>query len=144
MSTVRWLLDSKGYDIWSISPDAPVYKALELLAEKDIGALVVMDGENLVGIVSERDYARKVALRGKAAMDTAVRDIMSADVISISPGGEISQCMEIMTKEKVRHVPVVEEGKVIGMITIGDVVKAIIDRQQFMIEQLEQYIAGGR
>ena len=144
MITIRHLLDSKGYDIWSISPDDPVFEALKLLAEKDIGALLVMEDQDLVGIVSERDYARKIILKGKASMDTQVRDIMSEHVISISPGQDIRESMELMTDKKIRHLPAVEEGKVIGVITIGDLVKGIMDYQEFMIDQLENYITGTR
>lgn len=144
MITVRMLLESKGYDVWSIPPDAPVYEALKLLAEKDIGALLVTEGGDLRGVVSERDYARKVILKGKASMTTPVKDIMTEHVIVISPEEDIRRAMALMTEKRIRHLPVTEDSKVIGVISIGDVVKGVIEHQEFMIDQLENYITGSR
>ncbi len=142
MATVRDMLRTKGYDIWSIAPDATVYDALTLMAEKNIGAVLVMDADNLVGILSERDYARKVALQGKTAPDTSAREIMTDRVICVRPEETAEECMAVMTDKKVRHLPVLEDDQLIGVISIGDVVKAIIPEQEFIIEQLEHYIRG--
>lgn len=140
--TARDLLRVKGTDVWSVSPDATVYQALELMAEKNIGAVLVMDGDRVVGILSERDYARKVALEGKTSRDTKVRQIMTANPVGILPHRTVEECMALMTDKRVRHLPVVEGQRVIGLISIGDVVKDIISQQEFMIEQLENYITG--
>jgi len=142
MTTIRQLLDNKGHDVWSISPDASVYDALRLLAERNIGALLVIRGETLEGIVSERDYARKVILKGKASMKTPVREIMTSEVIAVEPGCTIEEGMALMTEKRLRHLPIVEGDKVVGMISIGDLVKGIIADQEFMIGQLEKYISG--
>ncbi len=142
MKTVRSLLQVKGYAVWTIAPDATVYQALRVMADKNVGALLVLEGDELVGIVSERDYARKVALRGKTAHDTLVRDIMSTDVISIHPDQTVEECMALMTDKRIRHLPVVADGRLIGIISIGDVVKSIITEQGFMIEQRTSYIVG--
>lgn len=128
--------------MWSIPPDATVYDALRLLAERDIGALLVIRGEQLVGILSERDYARKVILKGKSSMKTTVNEIMTERVIVIEPQHTIEEAMALMTEKHLRHLPVIEEDKVIGLVSIGDLVKAKITDQRFMIEQLERYIAG--
>lgn len=144
MRKVRHLLQTKGNQVWSVGPDDTVYDALRVLAEKDIGALLVMDKRKLVGIFSERDYARKVILRGRSSKDTPVRQIMTPRVISVRPDQPIEECMAIMTTRRVRHLPVIEEGRVIGVISIGDVVKDIIAEQEFKIEQLENYISGTR
>jgi CBS domain-containing protein len=128
--------------VWSIPPDATVYDALRLLAERDIGALLVIRGEQLVGILSERDYARKVILKGKSSMKTTVNEIMTERVIVIEPQHTIEEAMALMTEKHLRHLPVIEEDKVIGLVSIGDLVKAKITDQRFMIEQLERYIAG--
>jgi CBS domain-containing protein len=144
MIKIGQLLSAKGHDVWSISPDAPVFDALELMAEKDIGALLVLENENLVGIISERDYARKVILKGKSSINTPVREIMTSKVITIHKEHTIESCMELMTNHRIRHLPVYEGNKLIGMISIGDVVKAIISQQEFLIEQMEQYITGRR
>ncbi|GAB4536268.1 MAG: CBS domain-containing protein [Anaerolineae bacterium] len=143
MLTVGQLLRTKGYDVWSVEPDASVYDALKLMAEKDVGALMVLEGEKLVGIISERDYARKVILKEKSSMDIPVREIMTSQVISVRPEQTIGECMTLMTNERIRHLPVLEDGRLVGIISIGDVVKAIISHQAFMIEQLESYIQGG-
>ncbi len=143
MVTVRQLLQAKGYSIWSIAPDASVYDALKLMADKEVGALLVLDGKKLTGIISERDYARKVTLKGKTAIDTPVKEIMIKEVISVCPEQPIEECMALMTEKRTRHLPVCEGGCLVGIVSIGDVVKAIISQQEFMIEQLERYIDGG-
>ena len=140
MKTVRQIIESKAHKVLCISPDATVYDALKLMAEYDVGALVVMDGDRLVGIFSERDYARKVILHGKASRDTSVREIMTDKVLCVRPEQTMDQCMALMTDKRVRHLPVLDHKHVIGVISIGDVVKEVISEQQFMIEQLEQYI----
>jgi CBS domain-containing protein len=143
MKTVRQLLGLKPAAVWSISPDATTFEAIQMLADKGIGALPVMEGEILVGILSERDYARKVILKGKSSHATPVRDIMSTSVVSVTPDQTNEQCMQIMTDHRIRHLPVVEGGKVIGILSIGDLVKDIISEQQATIEHLEHYIMGG-
>lgn len=142
MQRVHYLLALKGKDVWSIDPDAPVLEAIRLMAERHIGALPVIRGAELLGIVSERDYARKVILKGRSSADTPVRDIMSSPVTTISPDEAVHNCMEIMTRERIRHLPVVDKGRVVGMISIGDLVKAVIEEQQQTIDQLERYIAS--
>jgi CBS domain-containing protein len=136
------LLRRKGRDIWSVSPDSTVYHAIDLMAQKGIGALLVMEGENLVGIVSERDYARKVILRGKSSRETLVREIMSTPVICVAPDLTIEETMSIMTENRVRHLPVIVGERVVGVISIGDVVRGIIDDQEFQIHELTKYITG--
>jgi CBS domain-containing protein len=142
MKLVCHLLDSKGRDVVSIAPDASVLDAIRLMSDKGIGALVVMNGDALAGIVTERDYARKVILKGRASDATEVREIMTTDVVSTSSGESVEKCMNTMTDKRIRHLPVVDEGKVCGIISIGDLVKAIIADQQQAIEQLEHYISG--
>ncbi len=142
MKLVQHLLDNKGRDIISISPDASVLDAIKLMADKGIGALVVIDGGDLKGIVTERDYARKVIIKGRASDTTPVADIMTADVITASSQQTVNECMEMMTAKKCRHLPVVDDGDLVGMISIGDLVQAIISDQQEEIEQLEHYISG--
>jgi CBS domain-containing protein len=144
MNTVRQLLQTKGPAAWSIGPEATVYDALNLMAEKDVGALLVLDGGQLVGVISERDYARKVVLRGKASRETPVREIMTERVVYVRPDQTLEDCMALMTNKRVRHLPVLEGDRLLGVISIGDVVKAIISEQEFMIEQLENYITGSR
>jgi CBS domain-containing protein len=144
MTTVRQLLDQKGTNIWSIHPDASVFDAVAKMAEKDVGSLVVMDGEEFVGIITERHYARNIILRGKTSPSTPVRDIMERHVVVAQPGQSVDECMAIMSEERVRHLPVFEENKLIGIVSIGDLVKSIIGDQKFVIVQLEQYIHGGR
>jgi CBS domain-containing protein len=139
MTTVRQLLDGKGRQVYSVPPQAPVLEAIRLMAEHRIGALLVMNGESLAGIVSERDYALKVILPGRGS-DTPVRDVMSSPVLTVSPDATVQQCMQLVTDKRVRHLPVVEGGRVVGMISIGDLVKAVIAEQQHQIEQLESYI----
>jgi CBS domain-containing protein len=144
VKTVKQLLQVKGRDVWSVTPDASVYEALVYMAEKNVGALLVLDGEQLAGIFSERDYARKVVLRGKTSKDTPVADIMTSRVVYVRPDQTIEDCMALMTDKHIRHLPVLDQGEVVGVISIGDVVKAIISEQTFIIEQLENYIAGAR
>jgi CBS domain-containing protein len=144
MTTIRSLLDKKGYEVWSVPPDATVYDALRLLDERDIGALLVIRGEQLVGILSERDYARKVALKGKTSMKTPVSEIMTEKVVVVEPERTIEQAMAIMTDRRLRHLPVVEDDQVIGLVSIGDLVKEIIADREFIIDQLETYISGKR
>lgn len=144
MTFIRQLLEKKGYDVWSISPEASVYDALLLLADKNIGALLVLDEGELVGILSERDYARKVALHGKTSMKTPVREIMTERVFAVRPRNTVEEAMALMTEKHIRHLPVVEEDEIVGVISIGDLVKSIIAEQEFMIQQLESYISGMR
>jgi CBS domain-containing protein len=139
MTTVSQLLDGKGRQVYSVTPQAPVLEAIRVMAEHRVGALLVMKGESLAGIVSERDYALKVILPGRGS-DTPVRDIMSSPVLTVSPDATVQQCMQLVTDKRVRHLPVVEGGRVVGMISIGDLVKAVIAEQQHQIEQLESYI----
>jgi CBS domain-containing protein len=142
MKTVRSLLQVKGYDVWTIAPDASVYEALRVMADKNVGALLVLEGDKLAGVISERDYARKVVLKGRSSVDTSVRDIMTADVVSVRPDQTVEECMALMTDKHIRHLPVIADDQLIGLISIGDVVKSIITEQGFMIEQLTSYIAG--
>ncbi len=142
MTTVRQLVNQKGAKIWSIQPDATVFDAIARMAEKDIGSLVVMDGDELVGIITERHYARNVVLKGKASPATPVRDIMEKHVITARPEQSVEECMTIMTEMRVRHLPVFEGRKPIGIVSIGDLVKSIIGDQKFTIDQLEHYIHG--
>lgn len=144
MTTVRQLLDQKGSTVWSIHPDATVFAAIAKMAEKDIGSLVVMEGDELVGIITERHYARNVVLKGKASPATPVRDIMERHVVIAQPEQTVDECMAIMTEGRVRHLPVFEGAKPIGIVSIGDLVKSIISEQKFVIVQLEQYIHGER
>ena len=140
--TIGSLLKDKGHQVWSIPPDALVYEAIERMAEKKVGALLVMAEGRLLGIVSERDYARKVTLRGKTSKETTVREIMSSPVIHASPKNTVGECMSVMTDHRIRHIPVVEEGTVVGVLSIGDIVKWIITAQQETITQLHGYITG--
>jgi len=142
MKSIAQLLAAKGNDVWHTAPDETVYNALALMAEKGIGALLVMEGDELVGIFSERDYARKVILKGKASRDTPVGEIMTTEVVSIRIEQSVEACMALMTNERFRHLPVLEGDRVVGVVSIGDLVKAIIDEQRFVIEQMENYIRG--
>lgn len=142
MTTVRQLLTKKPSHIWSIAPTDSVYDAIALMAEKSVGALLVMDGGQLVGIVSERDYARKVILQGRASKETAVRSIMSERVLYVSPDRTIDECMALMTEKRIRHIPVMDQGKLVGVFSIGDIIKAMVSDREFIIEQLESYIQG--
>jgi CBS domain-containing protein len=143
MKTVRDVLGNKGGQIWSVRPDNTVYEALQLMAEKEIGAVLVMEGEKPVGILSERDYARQVILKGRASKDTPVREIMSTKLVYVRPEQTVEDCMALMTDKRIRHLPVLVEGKLEGVLSIGDIVKAVISEKQFLIEQLENYITSG-
>ena len=140
MTTVRQLLSSKGREIFSVAPGKPVLEAIRAMATHHVGALLVMEADTLHGIVSERDYARKVILMGRSSADTPVRDIMTTPVLTVQPETTVEKCMQLMTEQRVRHLPVTDGGRVIGMVSIGDLVKAVIAEQQQQIEQLESYI----
>jgi len=140
MKTVQQILESKSLKLLAVSPDATVYDALKLMAEKEVGALLVLEDEHLAGIFSERDYARKVILHGKSSKETRVQEIMTAKVVCVAPLQTMDQCMALMTDKRVRHLPVIDNNKVVGIISIGDVIKEVIADQQFQINQLEQYI----
>ena len=141
--TIESILNQKSGAIWSIAPDALVYDAVALMAEKNVGALVVLQNEELVGIVSERDYTRKVMLRGKRSRETAVNEIMSTHLTTVEPKESVDHCLQYMTDKRVRHLPVVESGRLRGVISIGDLVKHVISVQSATLEQLESYISGG-
>jgi CBS domain-containing protein len=151
MDTVKDLLDAKGREVYSVRPNATVYDALELMAEKNLGAVMVVDEKNAVkGIFSERDYARKIIIKGRASRTTRVNEIMTAKVLYVEPSATIRDCMTLMTGKRIRHLPVMERDKLVGVISIGDVVKAhisvqenVISQQEFRISQLERYISGG-
>ena len=140
MKTVKQLLESKSHGLCTIGPDARVFDALKLMAEKDVGALLVVENDKLVGILSERDYARKMILRGKSSHDTPVKEIMTERVICVQPSRTTDECMALMTEKRIRHLPVIENDKLVGVLSIGDLVKETISEQQFMIQQLESYI----
>jgi CBS domain-containing protein len=140
MRLVRDILQSKGHDLWSIRPEAFVFDAVKMMSERSVGALLVMEGEKMVGIITERDYARKVILAGKSSKQTQVKDIMTQRVLWVAPERTIEECMALMTDKKVRHLPVVENTQVVGIVSIGDLVKAIIAEQQVIIDQLQNYI----
>jgi CBS domain-containing protein len=140
MPSMLQVLASKGSHIWSISPDATVIEGLTLMAEKNIGALLILENEKPVGIMSERDYARKIILEGRSSRDTKVRSIMTTRLVWAHPSDSVEHAMALMTRERIRHLPVVDGDSVLGMVSIGDLVKAMIDQQQFTIEQLERYI----
>ena len=142
MKTVAQLLRTKGQQVLTVAPDVSVFDALGVMAEKNVGALLVVEERRLVGVFSERDYARKVILKGKASRDIAVREIMTSPVLYVRPEQTIEDCMALMTDKRVRHLPVLEDERLVGVISIGDVVKAIIAEQEFMIEQLQNYISG--
>ena len=145
METIRQLLRKKGHTVWSVSPDATVYEALQLMAEKDIGAVLVMDGETLVGILSERDYARKVLLHDRTSRETRVDEIMTREVVCASPEQSLEEAMALMAAHHIRHLPVLEEGdRVVGIVSISDVVKAVISDQTQLISHLQAYILGKR
>ena len=140
MKTVTQLLQAKGREIHTIGPEARVFEALKLMAEKNVGALVVTEGGKLAGIISERDYARKVILLSKSSHEIAVREIMTSRVITVQPGQTVEQCMSLMTEKRIRHLPVTEGEKLIGVLSIGDLVKEVIAEQEQTIKQLESYI----
>lgn len=140
MRLVNQILQSKGNDVWTISPQATVFDALKLMAEHDIGALLVVENDEVVGIFSERDYARKLILQGKSSMNTRVDEIMTREVLCVSPELSVGKCMALMTDKHIRHLPVLEGDRLVGVVSIGDVVKAIITEQQIIIDHLEDYI----
>ena len=142
MRTVRQLLEAKSPEIIAIGPEAPVIDAIRLMAERGIGALLVMQGARLAGILSERDYARKIVLQGRSSRDTPVRDIMTAEVVTVAPGDSIDHCMQLVTDRRIRHLPVVDGGAVVGVLSIGDLVKTVIELQRRDIDQLQRYIAS--
>ena len=142
VETIATILAAKGRQIWAISPDSCVFDAIALMAEKRIGAVLVMSGQALVGIVSERDYARKVILQGRSSKETKVRQIMTSSVITVEPVDSVEDCMRIMTQRRIRHLPVLESGGLVGLVSIGDLVKALISHQAFTIQELESFIAG--
>jgi CBS domain-containing protein len=142
VKTVRDILMVKGRDVWTVDLDATVFEALSRMAEKEIGALMVMDGPRLVGIISERDYARKIVLLGRTSPNTLVKEIMTSHVVYTQLEQSIEECMALVTEKRIRHLPVIDEGKLVGVISIGDLVKSIISDQQFIIEQLVRYITS--
>ncbi|TDJ12383.1 MAG: CBS domain-containing protein [Gammaproteobacteria bacterium] len=142
MNTLNQLLQSKSREVWSIGPDASVYDAIHLMAEKGIGALVVLQDESLVGIISERDYARQVVLKDRSSKETLVKDIMSGKVIYADPDQTVDECLAVMTEKRIRHLPVMDGGQMVGLISMGDLVKTIIAEQKLTIDQLERYITG--
>jgi CBS domain-containing protein len=142
MVTVGQLLDNKGHDLYSIEPEESVLRAMEIMATREVGALLVMEHGEMVGVISERDYARKVILMNRSSRDTPVRDIMNSPVVSVGTEDTIHHCMEVMTAKRIRHLPVVKSGKVLGVLSIGDLVKAMLQEQSEQIQQLQRYIAG--
>lgn len=140
--TVQDVLNDKGKRVWTISPEAKVIDALKLMSDKDIGGIVVTEGERLVGILTERDYARKVMLRGKSSLDTPVKDIMTSGVYYVDPETTTQECLALMTKNRIRHLPVIRGGKLLGIVSIGDVVKSVISQQKIALDHLESYITG--
>ena len=144
MTTVKHVLDQKGHHVHFIHPDASVFDALKMMAENNIGSLVVLEGGKLVGVITERHYVREIVLKGRTSPGTLVRDIMSTKVIYARPDQSVEECMAVMTARAVRHLPVLEGGRLVGIVSIGDMVKSVIDDQKFMIEQLEHFIHGDR
>ena len=144
MKSVRQVLKDKGYAVETIAPQATVYEALQKMANHEVGALVVFEGGEICGLFSERDYARKVALQGKFSKETPVQDIMTRRVTTVEPQQTVEACMVLMTDKHIRHLPVVEDGRLIGIVSIGDIVKAVIEAQRLTIEELESYITGRR
>ncbi len=142
MGTVNKILEAKGHVTFFITPDTSVYKALETMVEKNVSALVVLENEKLAGIFSERDYARKVILKGKSSRDTQIGEIMTEDVITVTPDSTVEECMQLMTSNFIRHLPVMSGDELVGIVSIGDLVKFIIDEQKFIIENMEHYITG--
>ena len=140
--TALELLHEKGHEVWSIEPTASVYRAIEVMAEKRAGALLVMEGAKLVGIISERDYARRVILQGRSSRETTVRQIMTADVVTVGPSDDLEHGMKLMTERHIRHLPVVERGHVLGVVSIGDMVRVTIAQQRYLLDELERYVSG--
>ena len=144
MEFVNEILKEKGHEVLSVTPETSVFEALKLMANKNVGSLLVLENDQMIGLFSERDYARKVILKGKSSRDTPVREIMSSRVVYVRPNQTVEECMALMTDKRVRHLPVMEDKQLVGLISIGDVVKAIIFEQEFLIHQLENYITGDR
>jgi CBS domain-containing protein len=144
MRTVQDILQEKGAKVYTIAPNDTVYEALQLMADKNIGALMVVEGDHVAGLISERDYARKIILKGRFSRDVPIHDIMTVDMVRIGPDEDVESCMELMTNKRVRHLPVFEQERLIGIISIGDIVKAIIEHKEEIIAQLENYIKGRR
>jgi CBS domain-containing protein len=142
MATVSDILGSKGSDVWSVTPSDTVLHALGVMAEQEIGAVLVLDGDELVGILTERDYARKVVLAGRSSKDSQIKDVMTSHVVCVSPDRSVDECMALMTDKRLRHLPVMHRERVVGIVSIGDLVKATIADREFTIEQLQNYIAG--
>jgi CBS domain-containing protein len=140
MKLIKHILKAKGQDTWTITPDEPVYNALQLMAEKNVGALVVVKNEEVIGVISERDYARKIILRGKSSRETLVREIMTSPAICVTSDKTVEQCLSLMTDKHIRHLPVVDDGKLVGVVSVGDLVKSIIGSQRELIRQLENFI----
>jgi len=142
MRTIRQILEQKGYEVLTIDPGASVYSAIEIMADNGIGSLMVMEDNRPVGLISERDYARKVILMGRSSRDTEVREVMTTRVYCVHPEQTVEECMALMTEKRVRHLPVTEDGRLLGIVSIGDLVKDVISEQKFTIKQLEHYITG--
>lgn len=142
MKIVGDILDSKGHEVWSVKPDDTVFDSLKLMAAKEVGALLVLDEDRLVGIVTERDYARKVILEGKSSKSSSVAEVMTPRVLCVTPERTVDECMALMTDKRARHLPVVDHKRVVGVVSIGDLVKALISEQQVLIDQLQNYISG--
>lgn len=142
METIDDLLRTKGREVWSITPDASVYEAVALMSDKNIGALMVMEGGKPLGLISERDYSRKIILKGRSSKETTVKEVMTSPVIGVRPDQTLEECMAIMTQKRVRHLPVMHGSELMGIVSIGDLVKGVIAEQKFVIGQLMNYIAG--
>jgi len=142
MQTAVHILNNKGRDVWAVRPDQSVLEALKIMADREVGAVLVMDGDKLIGILSERDYARKVVLAGRSSRESPVRDVMTTQVVCVPPERSVEDCMALMTDNRLRHLPVVDHKRVIGVVSIGDLVKAVIDDREDTIAQLQSYIAG--
>jgi len=142
MVRVKQLLGRKGHEVWSVDADEPVLEAIQMMADRHVGALPVTRGGELVGVISERDYARKVILLGRSSAETPVWQIMSSPVVTVTPDDDVRQCMQVMTEKRIRHLPVMQEGRMVGMISIGDLVRVVIEEQDQTIEHLERFIAG--
>ena len=142
VETVRMILKNKGNYVWSLPPERTVYEAISMMAEKSVGTIVILSGEQLVGIISERDYARKVVLKGKLSKETLVSEIMSSPVTTVDPDRTADECMRLMTEKRIRHLPVMDQGKLVGVVSIGDLVKAIVSVQAETIQYLSDYIGG--
>jgi CBS domain-containing protein len=142
MKSVHDILKTKGHEVWSVKPDDTIFDTLKVMADKEVGALLVMDGDKLVGIVTERDYARKVILEGKSSQSSSVSEVMTKQVLCVSPKQTVDECMALMTDKRARHLPVLDHKQVVGIVSIGDLVKAMINEQQIIIEHLQHYISG--